>query len=276
MAILTMNEVLANEVQQYLAGSDTVLIKTILDLTSRAKKGVSSVAIPRIAGLALKDVSTGDKQTAGGMTSASDTLTFDQVKEVPEFITYKDDMDSALQLKAAFVNAAPRVFTEGIETILATELVKGAAGNAVAAKIDGSDIITKIGEAKKKLDKQKCPKSDRFLAVNADGMELLAKTSEFQDGSKALSAEALKLGVVSQVKGFFVVQSEDIPLSAGSKVQMVAYHRSHVAFGLHGEMRYIDKEIEECGQFFLSLRAKYGSKVLDSGKRGALITLSEA
>lgn len=274
MTILTMNEVLANEVQQYLAGSDSVLVKTILDLTPKAKKGVSTVAIPRVSGLALKSVATdGSKQTAGGMTSAADTLAFDQVKEVPEFISFKDDMDSALQLKAAFVNAAPRVFVEGIEGIVAAELIKAA--TTLTAKIDGSDILAKIGEAKKTLDKNKVPFSGRYLSVNADGMELLAKTEEFQNGSKSLSVEALKLGVVSQIKGFMVVQSEDITNNAG-KVRMVAYHNSHVAFGLHGEMRYIDKEIEECGQFFLSLRGKYGSKVLDEGKRGVLITLTVA
>lgn len=277
MAHLTIGKILSDKVQQFLGGSEAVLIKTILDLTSSVEEGKESVTIPRIAGLALKDVASGgNRQTAGGMSSSGDVLALNQVKEVPEYISYANGKDAAINLKKAFTDAAPGVYVQGVEKIIAAELTKVLTANKLTAKIDGSDIVTKIASAKKTLDKLKVPKTGRFLAVDADGMEILAATPAFQDGSKSLSAEALKLGVVSQIKGFNIVQSEDVERGATDKVQMYAYHSSHVAFALHGAMEFIDKDIEEYGECFLSLRGKYGSKVLDSGNRGCIITLNVA
>ena len=35
MAILSLNDILRDEIQQFLGGSDSVLVKTVLDLTNR-------------------------------------------------------------------------------------------------------------------------------------------------------------------------------------------------------------------------------------------------
>lgn len=277
MTHLTIGKILSDKVQQFLGGSEVVLLKTIMDLTQNVEEGKSSVTIPRVAGLTLKDVASGgNRQTAGGMSSDGDVLSLNQVKEVPEYISYKDGKEAAINLKKAFTDAAPAVYGQGVEKIIAAELAKVLTANKLTAKIDGSDIVAVIAKAKKTLDKLKVPKTGRFLSVDADGMEILAGTQAFQDGSKSLSAEALKLGVVSQIKGFSVVQSEDVERGATDKVQMCAYHSSHVAFALQGAMEFIDKDIEEYGECFLSLRGKYGSKVLDSGNRGCTITLNVA
>ena len=45
--------------------------------------------------------------------------------------------------------------------------------------------------------------------------------SEFEDGSKGLSAEALRDGVVSRVKGFNVVQSEDVGSATAANNQQL-------------------------------------------------------
>lgn len=118
--------------------------------------------------------------------------------------------------------------------------------------------IDDIASAKKLLDEGKVPKSDRYLAVNAAGMEVLASFQEFEDGSKSLSAESLRQGIVSQVKGFKVVQSEDVGIN-----KIHAYHKSAVAFAMHDEVHFIEKMNEEYAQEFISLRGKYGVKEMN-------------
>ena len=276
MAVLKMNEILRNDIQEYLDGSESVLIKTITDLTSKFTKGTERVTIPKVSGLALRDVPTGGTaQTAGGMTQTGDELICDQKKEVPEYIEYGDDQDSALRMEDAFLSAAPRVFAEGMESEIATGLNTSAYNDSTADDHEfnsgtaNSFGIEDIAKAKKLLDKAKVPKKDRYLAVNADGMEILASMSEFQEGQKALNDEALRQGVVSLVKGFKVVQSEDV---ASDKV--LCYHKSALAFAVHDSVKYIKQEIANEGRTFLSLRGKYGAKQLDGGRRNVVITMA--
>ena len=267
--ILSLNEVLKNEIQQFLGGSDAVMIKTIMDLSSRVGKGMDRVTIPRVSGLALSNVVPGTRAVAGGMTTAGDALLLDQKKEVPEYIDYDDNLDSAVDLKSAFLEAAPRVYAEGIELAITAALEAGVNAANFESPTAGAGLfsIADFSTAKKALDELGVPKSDRWVAVNAASMEVLSGFTEFEDGSKGLSDEALKQGVVSQVKGFKVVQSEDV-----STNKILAYHRSACAFAMHDSINFIEKVNEEYSQEFISLRGKYGVKLLDSSNRVIVIS----
>lgn len=268
MAILSINEILANEIQQYLEGSDAVLIKTITDLSSQVSIGMDRVTVPRISGLALSNVVSGTRATAGGMTTAGDVLLLDQAKQVPEYIDYSDGIESAIDLKAAFIEAAPRIFAEGVEGVISTALLTVSAGDfESSASGAGNFNIADIANAKKVLDQASVPKSDRWLAVDAEGMEILASFSEFEDGSKSLTDEALRQGVVSRVKGFYVVQSEDV---TSGKIH--CYHRSAIAFAMQDSVNLIEKMNEEYAQEFVALRGKFGVKALDAGVRKLTIS----
>lgn len=277
MAILSLNEILRNEIQQFLGGSDSVLIKTILDLTPRVQKGMDRVTVPRVSGLALSNVTSGSRATAGGMTTAGDVLLLDQSKQVPEYISYEDGIESAVDLKAAFLEAAPRVFAEGVEVAIASALATASPSDFDSASATaGQFAITDIANAKKILDQAKVPTSDRYMAVNADAMEILASMTEFQEGQKSLSDEALRQGVVSQVKGFKVVQSEDVGSSTAADNVIHFYHRSAAAFALHDGVSFIEKMNEEYAQEFIALRGKYGVKALDGGARKVTMALTTA
>ena len=193
MAILSLNDILRNEVLESLQGSDLILSKTITDLTSSVKVGSDRVTIPNVTGLALSNLVSGTRATAGGMTTTGDVLILNQSKQVPEYISYADGMDSAVDLKAAFVTVSPKVFAQGLEVAIATSLITASSLDFDSASaVVGVFAITDIAKAKKKLDTARVPKSDRYMAVNADGMEVLASMSEFQEGQKSLSAEALR------------------------------------------------------------------------------------
>ena len=280
MAILSLNEILRNEVLESLQGSESVLVKTITDLTSSAKPGSDRVTIPNVTGLALSSITAGSRATAGGMTTTGDQLLFDQSKQVPEYISYADGKDSAVDLKSAFLSVAPKVFAQGVEAIIASKLATASADDFDSASATaGQFAIADIAKAKKKMDTAKIPKSDRYMAVNAEAMEILASMQEFQDGQKSLSAEALREGVVSQVKGFKVVQSEDVG-GAGAANKIHFYHKSAVAWALHSAVEFIEAMNEEYAQEFIALRGKYGAKDCDNtggaGKRKLTMSLTTA
>ena len=260
-AVLALNLILRDEVLKALEGSDSVLIKTILDLTSKVAPGMDRVQIPIVSGLSLEDITSGTRVTAGqsNMTFASSTLLLDQVKQVPQYIDYEQGLDSALDIKAAFIDSAPAIYAQGIEAAIGVKLATAAANDfdsssAVAGVFDIDDIAN----AKKLMDIAKVPLSDRWMAVNADAMEILSSFTEFEDGSKSLSDEALKQGVVSQVKGFKVVQSEDVGSNTAASNEVHFYHRSACAFALQDGIRFIEEMNESYGQEFVALRGKYG------------------
>lgn len=275
MAILSMNEILAAKVQSQLAGSDFVLIKAITDLSSDAKVGMDRVSIPRVSGLALEDIVPGTAPSASSFTTAGDVLLLDQPKQVATFLPYTDNLNSAVDMQAQFFIGAPRIYAQGIEALIASKLETAGPNDfaSTAAAVAGNVAfnIKDIALAKKKLDVQKVSKTGRYLGVNANTMEILASTQEFQDGSKAVSNEALMKGVVSIVKGFQVIQSEDL-----SDNKVTGWHPEAIAFANHAEMNQEVEVQKSLSRTFVALKGKYGCTILDSGKRKVTITCTAA
>lgn len=280
MAILAMNEILRNEVLETLQGSEGILTKAVMDLTASVKPGNDRVTIPNVTGLALSTIVGGTRATSGGMTTTGRELLLDQNKQVAEYVSWVNGKESAVDLKAAFMNVAPRVFAQGLEAAIAAKLATASADDFDSASATaGVFAIADISKAKKKMDIARVPKSDRYLVCNAEGMELLASMQEFQDGQKSLSAEALREGVVSQVKGFQVIQSEDVG-GTGAANKIHCFHKSAVAFALACQMELVDKDIEEYSESFIALKGKFGAIDCDNAagasKRKITISLTTA
>lgn len=280
MAIISINDVLRNEILESLEGSESILVKTIMDLTAQVKPGSDKTTIPNVTGLALSSVTSGTRASAGGMTTTGSVLNLDQVKQVPEYINYANGIQSALDLKESFLANAPKVFAQGIEAAIAAKLATASANDFDSASATaGVFTIADIAKAKKKLDQAKVPANDRYMAVNAEGMEILANMQEFQDGQKSLSPESLRQGIVSQVKGFKVVQSEDIA-GAGATLKVHFYHKSAVAFALQAGVEYVEAMNHEYSQEFVALKGIFGAvdcdNVAAAGKRKLTMSCTTA
>lgn len=273
-SVVKLNQILKDQIQEYLAGSEAVLVKTIMDLSPRVSKGMDRVTIPRVSGLSFQTVVPGTKAVGSGMTTTGDSLLLDQIKEVPDFIHYDDDQDSAVDLKSAFLSAAPKEYAQGIELAINDALAATNTAQEAVSTTAGVFDIDDIGAAKTTLDKAGVPKSDRYMALNADSMEKLAAFTEFQEGRSLVSQEGLVQGIVSRVKGFNVVQSEDVGTTTPATNYIHLYHRSACAFAMQDGVRFIEKVIEESAEEFISLRGKFGVKVLDTGKRNIKLTLT--
>lgn len=277
MAVLSLSEILRNDIQKYLGGSDSILIRTIQDLSDRVGQGMDKVQVPLISGLATSDVASGSKQPGDSVTFTSDVLQLNQVKESYMYISFQESEESAVDIKASFLEAAPRKLAQDMESTIAEQLATASANDFdSASSTNGDFVIDDIANAKKLLDKEKVPKSDRYMALNADAMEKLASFQEFEDGQKSLSPEALREGIVSRVKGFNVVQSEDVGSTTAADNKIHFYHREAVAIALQRDVHFVEQREESYGQEFIAVRAKYGVKALNPNALKLTMSLTTA
>jgi len=153
MAVLSLSEILRNDIQSYLGGSDSILIKTIQDLSSRVGKGMDRVQVPLISGLATSDVASGTKQSADSVTFTADVLLLDQVKESYMYISFEENEESAIDIKAAFLEAAPRQIANAMEVAIAAQLASASTNDFDSASdTAGVFAIDDIANAKKLMD----------------------------------------------------------------------------------------------------------------------------
>lgn len=264
MAILSMNEILSNEVLENLEGSEAILVNSVMNMTASVKPGADRVTVPKVSGYALASITSGSRAASDSVTTTGTVLLLDQVKQVHEYVSWANGIDSKVDLQSAFIANSPKYYVKGIEALIAAKLATASALDFDSASATaGVFSVSDIAKCKKLLDQNNVPKTERFLSVNAEAMEILSSFAEFQDGSKSLSAEALRMGIVSMVKGFNVIQSEDIA-GTGATLKFHAYHKSAVAFAQHAGLEFINKDIEEYGESFMALRGKHGCIDLDN------------
>lgn len=285
MAILEANvadvgqdTILFQDVQEFLA-QEAVVQPTILDFTSRVKKGDKSVVIPRIGSLAAFDVPTAGTPNDPGGSSLSlngDSIDLGQhFREVPDFINEGADQDSKVEIKDAFLEAAPRVLGEDIESKLITELTacKDEA-NGTALQLDedaGSGAnsgpsLALLRSAVKALDENKVPQTDRWLIVNPEIKQHLLGKDEIQDASKAGMNTALVNGEFSNLYGMRMIMSTLVPASTA-----IAYHRTALAMAMSKQVEFIEETIRREGREFVAVRVRWGTKCLDQGARAVIM-----
>lgn len=274
---ISMEEILFNDVQEYLV-EEAVIIGTIINLTNRVTKGMKSLKVPRFSGLTVSAVKQdGTCAVAGGMTADQDTLNLNIFNEVPEYIYECADLESAVDLKQQFLDAAPRVLADQIEQDIYNELKAGVSAatpdhilqmseTAVDGTVNGAPSLKDIQSAGLLLDKKKVPKTDRYLLVSPSVRVHLLCKAEIQDASKSGTNSAIVNGEFARLFGFTMIESCNV-----GDYEAVAYHRTALAFAMHKEIEFIEEQDRACGREFISVRTKYGVKHLDQGCRAVLL-----
>jgi hypothetical protein len=279
---ISMEEILFQDVQAYLV-QEAVIVNTITDLTPRVGKGMKSVKVPRFSGLSVSDVKQdGSEATASGMTADQDSLVLSSFREVPEFIYEAADLESAVDLKEQFLDAAPRVLGVDIESAIYAELKQASAATPdhiiqmsepgpISAGANEAPSLADVQRAGLLLDEQSVPTDNRyFLVSNTIKLHLLGKT-EIQDASKSGSNSALVNGEFAQLFGMKMIASNVVPAT-----ECVAYHSSACAFAMQQAINYIEEDQKSKGREFISVRSKYGTKNLDAGIRCVLLNTTGA
>lgn len=277
---ISMEEILFQDVQAYLV-QEAIIVNTITDLTPRVGKGMKSVKVPRFSGLTVADVKQdGSDAAAGGMTADQDTLVLSSFREVPEYIYEAADLESAVDLKEQFLDAAPRVLGVDIENAIYAELKKASAATpdhilqmseAFNAVLNTAPSLSDIQTAGLLLDKQSVPGDNRyFLVSNEIKVHLLGK-SEIQDASKSGSNSALVNGEFAKLFGMTMIASNVVPAA-----ECVAYHSTACAFAMQQAINFVQEDQKSKGREFIAVRSKYGTKNLDAGVRCVLLNSTGA
>lgn len=261
-------QIAAQIVQDFLT-DEAVIIPSIMDISNQVRHGAKSVGVPRISGLAAADVKEdGSQQAAGGMAVAADVLLLDQFREIPDYIYETGDLQSVVDLKNAFFEAAPRVYAEDMESKLYVSMLAGvssAAPDHLLQMSGTANIIPTLADirlASELLDIQKVPSSDRYLLVTPTIKTALLSIAEISDASKSGVGSPNVSGQFSEIYGFKLTVSNQVTSNT-----CLAYHKSCAAYAWQKSLRTIDEKQETYARDFVAVRGFWGKKVLDSGKR---------
>lgn len=280
-AIVSISDVLRQEVLDYLGGKESILIKCITDLSSMVRPGADRVTIPNVIGYNKGVIVPGARAAGSTRSTTASTLLLDSPNQVWDYISYVEGKQSAIDLKASFLANAPKEFAGLVETSIGTKLLTANKNDFDSASATaGVFEIEDFAKSKQLMDAAQIPLSDRYVWVNSEGMALLSSMQEFQDGQKSLSAEALRDGIVSRVKGFNVIQQEHVSMGTGATLKVVFFHRSAVAYAAQSAMEYVEQMDQAYSQEFVALKGLFGcvdcDNVSNAGVRKIVMSCTTA
>lgn len=276
---LSLAQILTNDLQEYLA-AQSVIFPTIWDLSDRVAPGAVSVGVPRVTGGSAGNwVSDGSDVADAGMAVAVDTLLLNQFKQYSNYIYDSERQITAADLNDYFYTIAPTKIGDLIEQAIYAQLklASSTTPDNIRQLTGASNLVPTVADVftgALVLDELNVPKADRFAVMPPAGYHALIKDDAVINGSKSLSNEALVNGAFSKVAGIELRYTTN-----ATAAEMIVYHKEAVAFAFAngGELMAPPVERQESKmRDFLTVKAVYGSKVLDAGKRTVLFNATGA
>ncbi len=253
-------------VQAQLIASAQIMF-AVQDESARAPKGAKSVAFPKTGALTpvakVENVATYSQ----ALTYAVDTLTLDQHMHTLVRLEDKADAQSVVNIEADIIERAGKGMAAQIDSFLYGLLRDGASASApdhILNHYGSSAAITrtKILEARKLMDNQNVPASDRYMLVCPKQESQILDIDQFVSAEKYGDRTALLNGEIGQLFGFRILKSticeDDVTLY---------WHKSACAFARQVEPKWETFRNLDLLAWVYSLSSLYGGKVLDAGKR---------
>lgn len=167
-------------------------------------------------------------------TNPGDTITYDDVTEIPVDVTlshlYHGKLVSDQELTYSiedFGRQISRVQIDAVATGAEDKLAAVMNALTADATVDGtgaqSDAV--LQEAREFLTRALCPAGSRFLAASPEFVTSILKNDKFVKVNESGSSSAMRQAVVGTIYGLTVVESAG--LDAG---EAVAYHQSGFVF----------------------------------------------
>jgi len=139
-----------------------------------------------------------------------------------------------------------------------------------AITLSASNAYTSLLALKKKLDEDKIPKNNRWVAVNSHYMEYLLQAGVVTRDTEA-DTDKIANGFVTRIAGFDLYETEQLSGDSTNGWWALAGHKSAITFA----MAFTETGIEDLqgnfGKAYKGLNV-YGAKVVDE-RRKALATL---
>jgi len=172
--------------------------------------------------------------TAREQTNPGDTITWDDLNEVPVTVALKH-LYHATRISDQALTWSLVDFGRQI-TLPQVQAVAKKAEDQIAAVINsrttdievsatGSDVDAAVLEARTTLGRNEAPMGDRYLAVSPEFAELILAQENFSRVDASGSSSALREAVIGRYRGFWVVESSGIDPG-----EAMAYHKSGIVW----------------------------------------------
>lgn len=212
-----------------------------------ATKG-NTVNITGVVPPVVKDYAgAGRITTADAITDTTVQLLIDQEKSVDFYVDDIDAVQAAGSLQD-YTNAAADALIIDADEFLASKLVADGAVMPYSSLTTGDGAFDAIADARKLLNLQNAPASNRVVVCNASFERLLLDAdSKLTQADVSGDNQGLRNATVGRILDFRVVTSNALPEETSP--QFVAFHPSAVAFvsqidkveGLRAENKFADR-----------------------------------
>jgi len=277
--VATSMDVVANLVQETLK-QKSILLPTVTDYSRFAVKGSKQVDVPRRDQLAAGDKSENTDLTLDQLTFSVDSIVLNKHKAIavelediariqatPDIeaeIVQEMALELALQLDKDFITQISAVSAAAPDHIIDY-------ANSPTDTIQQTDIL----EARKLLNDQIVPQTDRFLLIGPDQEKQMLLLSDFVRvnayGPGAGLSGGLREAELGRIYGFTVMMHTSVAADT-----VFFYHKSHVGYATQLNVRFDrDRNVLNVADTFV-MSWLYGTIVLDSGKRGVELNTSGA
>lgn len=261
----TASDIIASAIQDALF-QEAVLFPLCTNYA--APPGAKQVEIVRSDKPSVQTKEENTQVDAQALTYTTDIMQLDQHKVVQYLLEDRAKIQSSVDLSTDMLMKAAAALAENMDEYVYSQLKlvsSSAPDHRIAYNNSGSaDTMGKadILEARKLLNIQKVPQSDRFLAINPTQEAELLAIDTFVEADKYGATTPLYNGELGRLFGFRVVMT-----NAVDDKEAVAFHRSAIAFGRQILPRVQSQLALEHLSDRFSVDHLFAAKHLDEGKR---------
>lgn len=155
---------------------------------------------------------------ADALTTTADTLEIDQAKYFNFAVDDIDKVQAAGDLIDKAMGNAGYQLADVADKFLLSTIAGGASTTLTETALTAINIYTKIIELRTALDKANVPTQGRSLVVSPEAYALLLQDARFVSGGGSQAEATVRNGLVGQVAGFTVYESNNTPVTDGFKV----------------------------------------------------------
>jgi len=177
-----------------------------------------TVKINALGDITVKDYTKNtDMDDPEDLTTSAKTLTISQAKY---FNFQVDDIDKVQAngelVDSAMTNASYQL-ADVADAYLFGVMSAGAGKTLTSVKLTAENVYSKIIEMRTEMDKQNVPTAGRALAIPPEAYALLLQDSRFVAGGGSQAEATVRNGLVGQVAGFAVYESNNLPYDSVAK-----------------------------------------------------------
>lgn len=243
------------------------LLPFMADYSALAGKGTNQISVPRRTQFAAEDKVEDTDLTVQSLTFAADVIDVSLHKaiysELQDFANMKSNVNIEAQIIQEMADEAALQFDR--DAITELRLASAAAPDHILDYADAAGntlALEDIAEARRLLNIQNVPMTDRYMLISPDKEKDLLAIDNFISAERYASREALVNGVIGRIFGFDVIMHNEL-----AAVETIMFHKSACgyAFSLNPTFER-DRNLRQVASEYL-LQNLYGVQVLDTGKR---------